>query len=257
MNAKANDWYGLSEDEIIELLNFIGELQISVEGDSEYLSTKRKIHWSNLQASFYCFFTESDLPNNWTKNEREFYTCSRDVYLSLYAVLRTSWYQITIAARRINFVIPKQPIEALIDIIDSGDILESEKCTTTNKAFSPSKFHRLGLDVRSTDRKNKVQQSNTIKKAWERMPDNIEAIGNSADVFINDKTTQSALARFQTQALDGYDLFLLEAVSQTRSKRIQVLTDDMDYATVKGIQVFTSNGLTIQEARVQNKLLVR
>jgi len=209
VNAKANDWYGLSEDEIIELLNFIGELQISVEGDSEYLSTKRKIHWSNLQASFYCFFTESDLPNNWTKNEREFYTCSRDVYLSLYAVLRTSWYQITIAARRINFVIPKQPIEALIDIIDSGDILESEKCTTTNKAFSPSKFHRLGLDVRSTDRKNKVQQSNTIKKAWERMPDNYDKI-KSLETFCLSIAKNSKQTSEISKALKNHNIAVLE-----------------------------------------------
>lgn len=112
------------------------------------------------------------------------------------------------------------------------------------------------LDIKEFRHSLSSQRSNVVfkvKEVWEE----IEELGNSADVFINDKTTQSALARFQTQALDGYDLFLLEAVSQTGSKRIQVLTDDMDYATVKGIQVFTSNGLTIQEARVQNKLLVR
>jgi len=92
-----------------------------------------------------------------------------------------------------------------------------------------------------------------VQSVWSQ----VEAIGISADLTINDRVTQSALTRFQTQALDGYDLFLLEAISHAESGKIQVLTDDMDYATVAGTQVFTSNGLTIQQAQRQGKLLVR
>jgi hypothetical protein len=36
-----------------------------------------------------------------------------------------------------------------------------------------------------------------------------------------------------------------------------LITDDMDYATVPNIRVFTSNGRVIQEATIQGKLLRR
>lgn len=56
---------------------------------------------------------------------------------------------------------------------------------------------------------------------------------------------------------DGYDLFLLEAIRQTGIRPVQVLTDDMDYATVPNIQLFTGNGLVIRGADEQGKLISR
>jgi hypothetical protein len=56
---------------------------------------------------------------------------------------------------------------------------------------------------------------------------------------------------------DGYDLFLLEAIRQTGIRPVQVLTDDMDYATVPNIQLFTGNGLVIRCADEQGKLISR
>jgi hypothetical protein len=57
--------------------------------------------------------------------------------------------------------------------------------------------------------------------------------------------------------VDGYDLLILEAISRAGTGQIQVITDDMDYATVPNIQVFTSNGRVIQAAIAQGKLLYR
>jgi predicted nucleic acid-binding protein len=92
-----------------------------------------------------------------------------------------------------------------------------------------------------------------VDAAWHQ----VEAIAASIDLTVNDATTNAALARFRKQALDGYDLLMLEAMSQSGVKPIKVITDDMDYAVAPGIQVFTNNGLVIQQARQQNKLLVR
>ncbi len=77
------------------------------------------------------------------------------------------------------------------------------------------------------------------------------------ELTIDESTTNSALARFQTQALDGYDLFILEAIHKANPGRVKVLTDDMDYATVPNIQLFTSNIQVIKLAKAQGKLLLR
>ncbi|MEL6353890.1 MAG: hypothetical protein AAFR58_19355 [Cyanobacteria bacterium J06627_28] len=93
----------------------------------------------------------------------------------------------------------------------------------------------------------------TVQSAWAQ----VISLASSADVTIDATVTSAALQRFQTQALDGYDLFLMEAISRAGLNPLQVLTDDMDYACVPNIQLFTGNGLVIQEAGRQNKLIQR
>jgi hypothetical protein len=75
------------------------------------------------------------------------------------------------------------------------------------------------------------------------------------DLAVNDATTDAAIKRFSTQAVDGYDLLLLETIS--KAGQFQVITDDIDYSVVPDIQVFTSNNRLIQEAATQNKLVAR
>jgi hypothetical protein len=101
-----------------------------------------------------------------------------------------------------------------------------------------------------TERANVVAE---VQSAWSQ----VEAIAASADLQINDAIAKSALTRFQTQAVDGYDLLILEAISRAGAGQIRVITDDMDYATVPDIQVFTSNRNVIQAASQQGKLLRR
>ena len=132
----------------------------------------------------------------------------------------------------------------LAHIIETSQY-EAYKLATGSSLIRKEYRHNL-----SSERANVVAE---VRAVW----DEVEDIATSADLNLDKISTRAALSRFQTQALDGYDLFLLEAISQVRSEKIQVLTDDMDYATVSGIQLFTSNGLVIQEARRLGKLLVR
>ena len=59
------------------------------------------------------------------------------------------------------------------------------------------------------------------------------------EVTIGSATTDAVLTRLSSQHLDGHDLFLLEAM--TGANVTQRLTDDGDFCTVPGIQVFTAN----------------
>lgn len=90
-----------------------------------------------------------------------------------------------------------------------------------------------------------------VKTAWEL----VKNMSVPTDILVDDLTTDAALTRFQTQGVDGYDLFLLEAMSRTGV--VQVITDDGDYATVPGIKVFTSNQAVLAAAKAQGKLVSR
>jgi len=82
-------------------------------------------------------------------------------------------------------------------------------------------------------------------------------LASSADLMVDERLAETAANHFQSVALDGYDLFLLEAIRQTGIRPVQVLTDDMDYATVPNILVFTGNGLAVQCAAEQGQLMSR
>ncbi|MEO0538162.1 MAG: hypothetical protein AAF215_30420 [Cyanobacteria bacterium P01_A01_bin.123] len=92
-----------------------------------------------------------------------------------------------------------------------------------------------------------------VKSAWQQ----VEGLAVPLDLTINEETTRASLQRFGMQALDGYDLLILEAIGRAGVGQIKVITDDMDYAVVPHIQLFTANDLVIQQARAQRKLRLR
>ena len=90
-----------------------------------------------------------------------------------------------------------------------------------------------------------------VKAAWAQ----ISSLAEPLAFTINKPTAAAALNRLQTEKVDGYDLFILE--SMRRHAVVQVITDDGDFATVPGIQIFTANRNVIQAARVQERLITR
>jgi hypothetical protein len=90
-----------------------------------------------------------------------------------------------------------------------------------------------------------------VEDAWTTVKQQSQPLS----LVIDDSTTNSALARFATQPVDGFDLFLLEGMSAAGIS--QVLTDDGDYCTVPGLQVFTANPRVLAAARSANLLLTR
>ncbi len=90
-----------------------------------------------------------------------------------------------------------------------------------------------------------------IQNAWRI----VMSLATHLGLVIDETTTAAALGRLPTQLLDGYDLFMAEAVAAAGVT--QVLTDDGDYCTVPGIQVFTANRQVLDAARAQGKLVTR
>lgn len=101
-----------------------------------------------------------------------------------------------------------------------------------------------------TERANVVAE---VQFTWRR----VKKIAIPINLTVDDATTDAAINRFTTQAVDGYDLLMLEAISKAGAGTVKIITDDMDYSVVPGIQVFTSNKYVIQDAAIQNKLVRR
>jgi len=80
-------------------------------------------------------------------------------------------------------------------------------------------------------------------------------LGEPLTVTIDIPMATAALNRLQTEQVDGYDLFILESMKSHGV--VQIITDDGDFATVPGIQVFTANRNVIRAARAQERLVIR
>jgi predicted nucleic acid-binding protein len=98
------------------------------------------------------------------------------------------------------------------------------------------------------ERKKVIQE---IVTAWSQ----VKSIAAPLDLTVNETVTDSALLRLQSQNLDGYDLFMLEAMK--KEGITQIITDDGDFSTIAGISVFTANVNIIRAAKNQNKLMTR
>ena len=72
---------------------------------------------------------------------------------------------------------------------------------------------------------------------------------------MDEQITNRAATRLKTQLLDGYDVFMIELINELGSNK--VITDDGDYATVPGLQVFTANRNIIEAAGLQRRLVTR
>jgi hypothetical protein len=136
---------------------------------------------------------------------------------------------------------------ALAEITSAIERIEKDIYNRDNSLDLKLKEYRHNLP----DERLKVVAE--VESTWKQ----IESIAISADLTINDEVAKSALARFQTQAVDGYDLLILEAISRAGTEQIRIITDDMDYATVPDIQMFTSNTNIIRSAKSQGKLVRR
>ena len=90
-----------------------------------------------------------------------------------------------------------------------------------------------------------------VQSVWSQ----VCAVADSMEAIVNDSMTAAAASRFAAEAVDGYDLFLLEAAIQTGV--LDIITDDGDFCGVTGFRIFTSNPAVLAAAQAQGRLAVR
>jgi predicted nucleic acid-binding protein len=121
---------------------------------------------------------------------------------------------------------------------------EREIYATYVKRINPKEYRRNFPEERS-------RVVLEIKAAWGQ----VISLAEPLPVNIDTPTANAVLGRLETEKVDGYDLFILETMA--KHGVIQIITDDGDFATIPGIQVFTSNRHVINSARIQGKELKR
>jgi len=79
--------------------------------------------------------------------------------------------------------------------------------------------------------------------------------GQTIEIIVDKVAISVAQNRLVTEALDGYDILMVDAV--LAAKITQVITDDSDFGQVSGLTIFTANQLLLREAKAQGKLIKR
>lgn len=87
-----------------------------------------------------------------------------------------------------------------------------------------------------------------IKASWEM----VKRFSSPTTINLNEPLTDNTLNLICSCPVGSYDSLLAESMRVSRI--VQIITDDKDFATIPGIQVFTNNKEVIREARNQNKL---
>lgn len=106
-------------------------------------------------------------------------------------------------------------------------------------------------EYRHNDSDERDRVVGEIRNSWHQ----VKMMSEPIEVLIDDVTTESALGSLAKWPLDGHDTFFIEAMM--KNSICQIITDDGDFATVSGIQVFTANTNVINTARRQKKLCER
>jgi predicted nucleic acid-binding protein len=135
-----------------------------------------------------------------------------------------------------------------VSLAELSHLIEAQEWQIFQRTNNASVNHKEYRHNYAAERANTVAE---IEAAWAQ----IRMLAVPLPLTIDDQTTDAAIARLRTQPVDGYDLFLLEAMSVNGIKHI--ITDDGDYTTVPGIRVFSASFNAIAQAHSQRKLLTR
>jgi hypothetical protein len=131
-----------------------------------------------------------------------------------------------------------------LSLAELAHLIEKTEHQIFDAALNPKEFRHNYPQTR----KNVVAE---VQSAWGQ----VKSLAKSLTFRIDQKTSDAALVKFQQVPVDGYDLFLLEAMF--KQKMLCIITDDGDFATVAGIQVFTANKNVLTAASSQGKLRIR
>lgn len=100
----------------------------------------------------------------------------------------------------------------------------------------------------TTDYKTVVSE---ILASWGQ----IKTLTKTLEAKICELIGDAVMQRCNSQRADHCDLLTLEIMN--RSGISKIITDDGDFSTIPGIQVFTSNRSVIKRAKTQKKLITR
>lgn len=97
--------------------------------------------------------------------------------------------------------------------------------------------------------KERLAAMKEVEASWLQ----VKSLAEQVELSICDVTTDNCLENMTANTLDGYDLMIYECMKNYEIKNI--ITDDGDYTSVDGINVFTLNANVLSAARNQKKIM--
>lgn len=139
----------------------------------------------------------------------------------------------------------------LLTLPELANLIERTELDVHSRTFGLDKSKLK--EFRHNYSKERKQVVTEIRTAWAQ----IKSLATPIDMMVNEPFADAALGMCGTYPVNGYDLFILEALKRSGLGTLQIITDDGDFVTVPGIVVFTSNRTAIQDAQAQGKLIGR
>jgi len=93
---------------------------------------------------------------------------------------------------------------------------------------------------------------NEIEVSWNL----VKNMSEHRDISIDDTKCCNFIQMLKGVNIDGYDAFFT-IQEQTQNPNFNIITDDGDFSTIPGINVFTANRRIINLARKKGKLVIR
>ncbi|MEK5278742.1 MULTISPECIES: hypothetical protein [Paenibacillus] len=120
---------------------------------------------------------------------------------------------------------------------------------TEREIFSQTISSKAFRHNHSSERANVISE---IQSVWGQ----VKSMANPLENFnIDNLRTDEALSRICSSKLDGYDAFIVNSL--LNEGIVKVITDDGDYTTVPGLQVYTANYNVIRSSTTQGKVMAR
>jgi hypothetical protein len=135
-----------------------------------------------------------------------------------------------------------------LHLTELGYLIETSELSIFNYSFPDIKRKEFRHNFTADYTKTVITE---LSASWGQ----IKTITSTLEAKICELTGDAILARCKSQKADTCDLFTLEIMSKAGINKI--ITDDGDFSTIPGIQVFTSNRNVISRAGTQKKLTRR
>jgi predicted nucleic acid-binding protein len=90
-----------------------------------------------------------------------------------------------------------------------------------------------------------------VESAWRQ----VESASSNIDCLFSADLATEVLAQLKIYSMGAYDAAIVNLLFKNNC--LNIITDDGDFCTVKGLTMFTANETILNAARAQNKLIAR
>ncbi|WP_138225700.1 PIN domain-containing protein [Paenibacillus algicola] len=132
-----------------------------------------------------------------------------------------------------------------LSLSELAHIIEKTEREIFSRTIKPKVYRHNHINERA----NVISE---IESVWGQVKSMALPLENLA---IDNYSTDEALKRLSLSKLDGYDAFIINSLLS--QDMVKVITDDGDYTSVPGLQVYTANDNVIRSSTAQGKVLAR